>query len=155
MLPLSLPYMIWETVIWIKYGIINRSDWTSSQVIKKKPQVCVRPCVRWGITFVLKKTACCRCISIGSMPSKTQKLNNDRYKVMEKPSAVGRAQTGNHKNWILIWVLLLIRSVNLDTLSSFFLVCQPVLKMDSHGKETRAISKTFTSVSLRLSIYYL
>ena len=83
-------------------------------------------------------------ILIGSMHSKSQKLNNDCYKVVEKPSAVGRAQTGNHKNWILIWVLLLISSVNLDTLSSFFLVCHPVLKMDSQRKETRAISKTFS-----------
>ena len=83
-------------------------------------------------------------ILIGSMHSKSQKLNNDCYKVVEKPSAVGRAQTGNHKNWILIWVLLLISSVNLDTLSSFFLVCHPVLKMDSQRKETRAISKIFS-----------
>ena len=41
-------------------------------------------------------------ILIGSMHSKSQKLNNDCYKVVEKPSAVGSAQTGTHKNWILI-----------------------------------------------------
>lgn len=93
------------------------------------------------------------------MHNKAQQLNNGCYEIMERLNSVGRAQSGNHKNWVFIGVLSPISSIDLDTLSFFFSLSLSSVTHFENGKpeekKTREPLKFFQVFSIHLFIYYL